>query len=120
MNADSAKWPREIARTATTLSAITRTTVDINQLAAAVAGRIFGAFNSFAEGGFEDRLGELWSRYDSLRGARVGVNHAGGVTRGVASGIDADGALVVVTDSGKKARFRAGEVSIEKGVKASA
>ena len=61
VNADSAKWPREIARTATTLSAITRTTVDINQLAAAVAGRIFGAFNSFAEGGFEDRLGELWS-----------------------------------------------------------
>ena len=118
VNADSAKWPRDVARTATTLAAITGEPVDINQLAAAVAGRVFGAFNSFIEGGFEPRLAELWSRYDSLRGAQVGVSHAGGVTHGVASGIDAEGALILVTESGRKARFRAGEVTLEKGVKA--
>lgn len=120
INGDSAKWPREVARTATTLAAITGSPVDINQIAAAVAGRVFGAFNSFIAGGFESRLADLWGRYDALRGAHVGVNHAGIITHGTASGIDAEGALILATDSGRKARFRAGEVTLEKGAKLSA
>ena len=115
VNCDPSKWPREVARTATSLSEITGSQVDLNQLGAAVAGRVFGAVNTFIDGGYESRLAELWGRYDLLRGARVGVSHAGGMTRGVASGIDAEGALIVTTDSGKKARFRAGEVTLEKG-----
>jgi BirA family biotin operon repressor/biotin-[acetyl-CoA-carboxylase] ligase len=117
VNGDSTTWPRDVARTATTLAAITGAQVDINQLAAAVAGRVFGAYNTFITGGFESRLAELWNRYDVLRGRRVGVNHAGGITRGVASGIDSDGALIVATESGSKARFRAGEVTLEKASK---
>lgn len=120
VNADTANWPRDVARTAATLSSVTGTQVDINQLAAAVAGRVFVAFNAFIGGGFEPRLADLWSRYDALRGVPVGVNHAGEITRGIASGIDADGSLVVAIDSGRKARFRAGEVTLEKGVRAGA
>jgi biotin-(acetyl-CoA carboxylase) ligase len=48
------------------------------------------------------------------------VNHAGVVTHGIASGIDADGSLLVATSSGRKARFRAGEVTLEKTAKAGA
>jgi BirA family biotin operon repressor/biotin-[acetyl-CoA-carboxylase] ligase len=118
VNADSSHWPREVARTASTLATITGAKVDINQLAAAVAGRVFGAFNAFIGGGFEPRLNDLWTRYDSLRGLPVGVNHAGVITHGIASGIDADGSLLVAAGSGRKARFRAGEVTLEKTAKA--
>jgi BirA family biotin operon repressor/biotin-[acetyl-CoA-carboxylase] ligase len=120
VNADTSNWPREIARTAATLADVTGAQVDINQLAAAVAGRVFGAFNTFIGGGFEPQLAALWARYDALRDAQVGVNHAGRITRGTASGIDADGSLIVATDSGRKVRFRAGEVTLEKGVRAGA
>jgi BirA family transcriptional regulator, biotin operon repressor / biotin---[acetyl-CoA-carboxylase] ligase len=120
VNADTANWPRDIARTATSLADVTGAHVDINQLAAAVAGRVFGAFNAFIAGGFEPRFGDLWARYDSLRGTAVGVNLAGQVTRGTASGIDGDGSLLVATESGRKVRFRAGEVTLEKGVRAGA
>ncbi len=115
VNADNSNWPREIARTSTTLAAITGSPVEINTLAAAISGRVFGAFNAFINGGFESKLADLWNRYDALRGAHVGVNHAGGVTHGVASGIDGEGALIIATPSGRKARFRAGEVTLEKG-----
>lgn len=114
VNADTSKWPRDLARTATSLSAITGSPIDLNQLAAAIAGRVFAAYNSFIGGGCETRLAELWQRYDALSGRPVGVNHAGNVTRGIASGIDAEGALIVATDAGRKVRFRAGEVTLEK------
>ena len=120
VNADTTNWPRDIARTAATLAGVTGAQVDINQLAAAIAGRVFGAFNTFIGGGFEPQLATLWARYDALRDAQVGVNHAGQVTRGIASGIDADGSLIVAADSGRKVRFRAGEVTLEKGVRAGA
>jgi len=120
VNAGTANWPRDIARTATSLADVTGAHVDINQLAAAVAGRVFGAFNTFIAGGFEPKLAALWARYDALRDTQVGVNHAGQVTRGTASGIDGDGSLIVATDSGRKIRFRAGEVTLEKGARAGA
>jgi len=120
VNADITRWPRELARTATSLSVITGAAVDLNQLAAAVAGRVFAAYNSFIAGGCEARLAELWARYDTLQGMPVGVNHAGNVTRGIASGIDAEGALVVATEGGRKVRFRAGEVTLEKPARQSA
>jgi len=117
VNGSSANWPRDIARTAATLAAITGAPVDINQLAAAVAGRVLAAFNAFITGGFESKLADLWNHYDALRGFEVGVNHAGHITHGIASGIDAEGALIIVTASGRKVRFRAGEVTLEKNTK---
>lgn len=120
VNADGKHWPADLARTATTLAEITGATVDINQLTAAVSGRVFAAFSAFMAGGFEGKLAELWTRYDVLRGMKVGVNHGGTITRGIASGIDAEGSLVVAMESGRKCRFRAGEVTLEKPTKAGA
>lgn len=114
VNASSADWPAGIARTAATLAGITGAAVDINHFAAAIAGRVFTAFDAFTAGGFEGMLADQWHRYDILRGHRVGVNHAGRVTRGVASGIDGEGALIVATEAGRRTRFHAGEVTLEK------
>ncbi|MGH8133240.1 MAG: biotin--[acetyl-CoA-carboxylase] ligase [Steroidobacteraceae bacterium] len=54
---------------------------------------------------------EEWRLADALRGRRVEVRAAEGVSRGLACGIDADGALRVETAQGVK-RFISGDVTV--------
>jgi BirA family biotin operon repressor/biotin-[acetyl-CoA-carboxylase] ligase len=54
---------------------------------------------------------EEWQRADALRGKAVTVTTVQDTTRGVARGIDVDGALLVETASGP-VRFVSGEVSV--------
>jgi BirA family biotin operon repressor/biotin-[acetyl-CoA-carboxylase] ligase len=52
-----------------------------------------------------------WNARDALQGREVRIENAGELTRGVARGIDAHGALLVETPSGVQ-RFISGEVSV--------
>jgi len=52
-----------------------------------------------------------WAEHDALQGSEVRVENSGEVTRGVARGIDAHGALLVETTAGVQ-RFISGEVSV--------
>jgi BirA family biotin operon repressor/biotin-[acetyl-CoA-carboxylase] ligase len=52
-----------------------------------------------------------WHDNDALREREVRVENAGEITRGVARGIDAHGALLVETPAGVR-RFISGEVSV--------
>jgi BirA family transcriptional regulator, biotin operon repressor / biotin---[acetyl-CoA-carboxylase] ligase len=54
---------------------------------------------------------EEWQRADALRGRAVTVTTVQDTTRGIARGIDVDGALLVETPAGV-ARFVSGEVSV--------
>jgi BirA family biotin operon repressor/biotin-[acetyl-CoA-carboxylase] ligase len=61
---------------------------------AAMINHIVAALLTFEQQGF-GAFADSWRRYDSLQGRAVTVDQPGGAISGTASGIDADGALLV-------------------------
>lgn len=114
LNGRSADLPRELLHTATTLAEATGAPVDLNRFAAALIGRVLGAYDLFVEGGYRDKFADLWKRYDVLRGRPVTVVQGTRTVTGTATGIDAEGSLIVRLSSGRTERFRAGEVTLGK------
>jgi len=114
LNGKSGDLPRELHRTAISISEATGAVVDINRFSAALIGRVLGAFNQFIDGSYQSKFEDLWLRYDVLRGKSVTVVQGTRTVRGVATGIDKEGSLVLRLDSGKTERFRAGEVTLDK------
>lgn len=107
-------WPRELARTATSLAAAAGTPVDINRFAAALIGRVLAAYGQFVEQTHRDKFAELWARFDVLRGQPVTVVQGLRTVTGTATGIDDEGSLVVKLTTNQTERFRAGEVTLGK------
>ncbi|MBI2813047.1 MAG: biotin--[acetyl-CoA-carboxylase] ligase [Opitutae bacterium] len=112
VNGRAAALPREVARTATSLAEATGAPLDLNRFAAALIGRVLSAYGQFLEGAHRDKFAELWKRYDVLRGRPVSVTQGTRTFTGTATGIDAEGSLIVRLDSGRTERFRAGEVTL--------
>jgi BirA family transcriptional regulator, biotin operon repressor / biotin---[acetyl-CoA-carboxylase] ligase len=83
---------------------------DRNALVAALLARLVPALAAFPRAGFTPHLAD-WHEHDALRGREVRVENAGEVTRGMARGVDAHGALLVETPTGVR-RFISGEVSV--------
>ena len=57
-----------------------------------------------------DRLAERWESFFALKGKRVRVEMAGQQVSGLASGIDKDGALILLLEDGSRRRVLAGDV----------
>jgi BirA family transcriptional regulator, biotin operon repressor / biotin---[acetyl-CoA-carboxylase] ligase len=83
---------------------------DRNAIVAALLRRLLPALEIFPSQGFTPHLAE-WNSFDALFDRGVRVENAGEVTRGVARGVDAHGALLVETPTGVH-RFVSGEVSV--------
>jgi BirA family transcriptional regulator, biotin operon repressor / biotin---[acetyl-CoA-carboxylase] ligase len=83
---------------------------DRNTVVAALLARLIPAFEGFPRQGLTPHL-ENWHDRDALRDREVRVENAGEITRGVARGIDAHGALLVETPAGVR-RFISGEVTV--------
>ena len=83
---------------------------DRNEVVAAVLNVLIPALADFPRQGLKPWLAD-WSGSDALFDRGVRVDNAGEVTRGVARGIDAHGALLVETPEGVR-RFISGEVSV--------
>lgn len=83
---------------------------DRNAIAGALIARLVPALAGFPSHGFAPHLSD-WHDNDALREREVRVENAGEITRGVARGIDAHGALLVETPAGVR-RFVSGEVSV--------
>ncbi|HEU5133516.1 MAG TPA: biotin--[acetyl-CoA-carboxylase] ligase [Steroidobacteraceae bacterium] len=83
---------------------------DRNAIAAALLARLLPAFESFPRHGLTPHLDD-WHHCDALRDREVRVENAGEITRGVARGVDAHGALLVETPTGVR-RFISGEVTV--------
>jgi BirA family biotin operon repressor/biotin-[acetyl-CoA-carboxylase] ligase len=83
---------------------------DRNAIAAALLARLIPAFEDFPRRGLKPHL-DSWHERDSLRDREVRVENAGEITRGVARGVDAHGALLVETPTGVR-RFISGEVTV--------
>jgi BirA family biotin operon repressor/biotin-[acetyl-CoA-carboxylase] ligase len=112
VNNRSASLPPDLRRIAISLADATGGPVDLNRFAAALIGRLSSAYADFIGGTYRDKCAELWQRYDILRGQSVTVTQGGRTLRGIATGVDDEGSLLVHLDSGRTERFRAGEVTL--------
>ncbi len=83
---------------------------DRNTVVGALIARLVPALAAFPAHGFAPHVAD-WHDNDALREREVRVENAGEITRGVARGIDAHGALLVETPAGVR-RFISGEVSV--------
>jgi BirA family biotin operon repressor/biotin-[acetyl-CoA-carboxylase] ligase len=81
-----------------------------NAVVAAILERLVVALEAFPRQGLTPLLPD-WQRRDMLLEREVRIENAGEITRGVARGIDAHGALLVETPGGVQ-RFVSGEVSV--------
>lgn len=107
--------PPEVRATATSLAAASDAPVDVNRFAAALIGRVMGAYDQFIAGTHRAKFADLWQRYDTLRGRPVTVTQGNRTVTGTATGIDGEGSLIVRLDvGGGSERFRAGEVTLSK------
>jgi BirA family biotin operon repressor/biotin-[acetyl-CoA-carboxylase] ligase len=96
--------------TADDIRAHCQTVPDRNAVVAALLTRLVPAFDGFPRHGLTPHL-ENWHEFDALHGQEVRVENAGEITRGMARGIDAHGALLVETPGGVQ-RFISGEVTV--------
>ncbi len=112
VNGRTADLPRELQRTATSLADATGALPDLNRFAAALIGRVLGAYDAFIDGSYRESFPLLWSRYDVLRNRPVTVIQGTRTVSGTAAGLDAEGSLIVRLANGKTERFRAGEVTL--------
>lgn len=80
------------------------------RVAAALVAGFHETATAFAAGGFVSFAG-AWRGRDWLRGRRIVVTGSGPEVRGVASGVDADGALLVTTGRGPE-RVIAGSIRL--------
>lgn len=81
-----------------------------NAVAAALVSEFVSGLIAFEREGLLPFV-EEWVQADALRGQPVTVNAADGAAKGIARGIDLDGALLVETPSGLL-RFISGDVSV--------
>lgn len=84
-----------------------------NVLAARITGRLAEACARFACAGFAD-FSEAWSQRDLTRRCRIEISGAGETRAGIGGGIDASGALILLTERGAERVF-AGDVSLRLG-----
>jgi BirA family biotin operon repressor/biotin-[acetyl-CoA-carboxylase] ligase len=75
-----------------------------------VLKRLVPTLAAFPRQGLKPHLSH-WNACDALFDREVNIENAGEITRGVARGIDAHGALLVETPTGVR-RFISGEVSV--------
>lgn len=81
-----------------------------NEIAAALIGSFVSGLLEFSGEGLRPFLGE-WRDADALRGRAVCVQAGEQMTRGLARGVDPNGALLVETDQGLQ-RFISGDVTV--------
>jgi len=83
---------------------------DRNLLAAKLCDTLTRALEQFADSGFAG-FTDRWSARDLARGTPVALEHDGQMIKGVAQGVDSDGALLLEID-GRQQRFLSGDLSL--------
>jgi len=115
VNSPASAWPAELTRRAVSLAEHAGEPLDLNRFTAALIGRVLLAYGRFIDGDYRDTFADLWHRYDVLRGQPVALLEGAHRHTGTALGIDNEGALLLRDERGRSHRYRAGEVTMEKG-----
>lgn len=114
INGRNADLPKELQGSATSLAEAAGAPLDVNRFAAALIGRVLGAYAAFEDGSYRKDFATLWHKYDVLRGQPVTVLQGTRSVSGTATGIDDEGSLLVRLAGGRTERFRAGEVTLSR------
>ena len=112
VNSNCELWPESVSATATSLRMFSGKMLSINALVATLVREGLKAYRRYCDGGIEEQLMSRWETYDALKGAQVVVNPKSVSLFGTAGGIDADGALILRLEDGRKRVLRAGEVTL--------
>lgn len=110
----AAGWPEELADRAIALDEAADHPIDVNAFAAQMISRLLRTCGDFQERNFDDRLAELWHRYDALRDRPLTLLHGAESISGIGHGIDSRGHLLLESDNGELKAYHAGEVTIAK------
>jgi len=87
-----------------------RREISRNRLAAGLLDCLLPALQAFEAGGLQPFMTD-WKRHDLVNGRQIDLRLPNAVVRGTACGIDAGGALLVDTATGRR-RYTSGEVSV--------
>jgi BirA family biotin operon repressor/biotin-[acetyl-CoA-carboxylase] ligase len=118
VNVDPKTLPDGVAETATSLRAVTGTTVDRAAVAARVVRCLDARYREWLRDGPTAALA-AWRERDETLGRRVAVQRVDGTgVRGLARDIDGRGALLIAVDGGRVEVMEAGVVVVEEPVTA--
>ena len=109
LNYASDAMPEELRRRATSLLEVTSKPVQRESFLQRLLQGIERCYGDLEQAGF-DALARRWQSYFAWRGRRLRIELLDQVTFGTAQGIDRDGALVLVDESGNEQRILAGDV----------
>lgn len=114
VNGDPAGLPEELRATAGSLAHAAGRALDLHRTAAGVIAGVFDDCENYFENPRECDPRALFDRFDALRDREVTVTLRSDPLTGVASGVDATGALLLRRPDGSFHRVNAGEVTLRR------
>jgi BirA family biotin operon repressor/biotin-[acetyl-CoA-carboxylase] ligase len=114
LNSNPSSFPEELRSIATSLYAINGEELPINKIAARVLQAINEAYEACIQNQTTEALPEAWAPLNSLHGKPVTALQGDQEITGIASGIDASGALLLTQPDGSTIPVRAGDVTLKK------
>ncbi|MCC5839821.1 MAG: biotin--[acetyl-CoA-carboxylase] ligase [Opitutales bacterium] len=112
---NTAAWPAEASRVATTLTEHASAPLPVNAVAAGFIETVFQLYEAFIAETHREAFPMLWKKYDALAGKTIRASMNGRELSGEAAGIDGDGALLLQATDGQTHRLHSGEVTIGSG-----
>ena len=114
LNSNPCNFPKELRKIATSLYAIHGHELPINKVAARVLQAIHQAYEACIHNKTTEALADAWAPLSSLSGKQVTAFQGDKAISGIASGIDASGALLLAQADGSTISVRAGDVTLKK------
>jgi len=113
VNLNTADFPAELRKLATSLKIETGRHVNRAELAAAILSELDADYARIAHRQFS-RVGEEWRQFCSTLGRSVSIRVGNRLIRGLAESLDEDGALLLRTEHGHLERIIGGDLTLEK------
>jgi BirA family biotin operon repressor/biotin-[acetyl-CoA-carboxylase] ligase len=114
LNSNPNSFPKALKSIATSLYAVNGDELAFNTVTASVLQAIHGAYTSCIHGNTTESLPEAWAPLNALDGKLVTALQGDKAISGIASGIDASGALLLQAADGTIQTVRAGDVTLKK------
>ena len=114
VNSNPSKYPKDIQKTATSLSAVGGEELKLNQIAAKVITATQVAYDTCILGSGSENLVDAWAPLNSLSGQSVTAIMNNKKITGIACGLDKSGALQLLDEGGILHSVSSGDVTLKK------